>query len=147
MAVRFAIGGTVRHACPGLQSGGYALLLLGVSTLFAPKVVFVVTRINLNFPSTDFEDTRGQLVDEVSVVGNEDDGAGVIRKRVEQHIFRAQVEVIGGFVEQQKVRWMQQQAQQGIATTLASGEHIDFLENIVFGKQETSEKTAQFGLG
>src|ERR1700682_2683323 len=142
MAVRVTIGGDVRHACPGLQSGSQALRLRGVPPLFAPKVVFVITRINLNFPSADFEDTRGQLVDEVAVGGTEDDGASVIGKRVEQHIFRAQVEVIRGFVEQQKVRWMQQQAEQGIAATLASGKAPGFLENIVFGKQETSEKTA-----
>ena len=69
----------------------------------------------------------------------------VFHERVEQHVFGAQVEVVGRFVEQQKICGMQQQAQQRVAAALAAGEHADLLENVVFGKKKTAEQAAQFG--
>ena len=41
---------------------------------------------------------------------------------------------------------MQQQAQQGIAATLAAGEDADLLEHVFVRKQEATEQAAQFGL-
>ena len=67
-------------------------------------------------------------------------------ERFQQDVFGAQVEVVGGFIEQQKIRRMQQHPQQGIAIALAAGEHPDLLEDVVFGEEETSQQAAQFGL-
>ncbi len=81
-----------------------------LATLFAPEIVFVVAGEDFDLAVADFEDARSQLVDEIAVVRDEDDRAGVFHQRVEQHVFGAQVEVVRRFVEQQEVRGMQQQA-------------------------------------
>ena len=55
--------------------------------------------------------------------------------------------MVGGFIEQQEVRRLEQQPGQGIAVALASAEHADGFEDIVGGKQEASQQIAQLGLG
>ncbi len=74
------------------------------------------------------------------------DGSGVLHERLEKNVFSAQVEVIRWFVKQQKVRWMQQQTEQGIAAALASGKHADWLEDVVAREKKASEQAAQFRL-
>src|SRR5580704_11193964 len=118
-----------------------------LAALFAPKIVLVVAGEDFDLAVTDLEDAGGQLVDEVSVVRDEDDCAGVANQGFEQNIFGAQVEVVGGLVEQQKVGRMQQQAQQGVASALAAGKNADLFENVFVGKEKTTEQAAQFGLG
>jgi hypothetical protein len=117
-----------------------------ISSLLAPEIVFVISRIDFYFAVADFEHARGQLVDEIAVVRNEDDRARVLHQRFEQDIFGAQVEVVGGLVEQQEVGGMQQHFQQRVAIALASGEHADALEDIVSRKKKTAEQAAQLGL-
>ena len=113
-----------------------------LAALFAPEIIFVVAGEDFDFAVADFEDAGGQLVDEIAVVRNEDDRAGVLHERVEQHVFGAQVEVVGGLVEQKEIRRMQQQAQQGVAAALAAGEHADLLEHVLVRKQEAPEQAA-----
>ena len=57
---------------------GYRGLEFLRATLFTPHVVFVVAGIDFDLAVAYFEDARGQLVDEISVVRNEDYGAGVL---------------------------------------------------------------------
>ena len=47
-------------------------------TLFAPEIVFVVAGEDFDLAVADFENARGQLVDEIAVVRDEDDRAGSI---------------------------------------------------------------------
>src|SRR5207302_4966840 len=89
----------------------------------------------------------GQSVDEISVVRYEDNGSCVIHERIQQHVVCAQIEVVRGFVEEQKVRRMQQQTKQGIAPALSAREHPDLLKDIVFGEKETAKQAAQLSLG
>ena len=63
---------------------------------------------------------RGQPVDEVAIVRDKDHRAAVARKRVEQHIFGAHVQVVGWLVEQQKVGRRDQNARQRVAVALAA---------------------------
>src|SRR5579862_277351 len=117
-----------------------------LAALLAPEIIFVVARKDLDLAGADFENARGQVIDEVAIVRNKDDGAGIFHQRVQQNIFCPQVKMVRGLVKQQEVRRMQQQAQQGIASTLTAGENADLLEDIVFGKQETSQQAAKLGL-
>ena len=114
--------------------------------MLAPEVVFVISGIDFHFAVADFEDARGQLVDEIAVVGDKDDRAGVLHQRFEQDVFGAQVEVVGGLVEQQEVGGVQQHFQQRVTIALASGEDADTLKDIVSREKETAEQAAQFGL-
>ena len=54
--------------------------------------------------AVEFEDPAGDLIEEVAVVGDDDDGARVVDERLLHPVDRLGVEVVGGFVEQQQVR-------------------------------------------
>ena len=112
----------------------------------APQVILVVAGENIHFAAADFKHPRGQLIDEVAVVGDKHHRAGIFLERFQQDVFGAQVEVVGGFVEQQEIGGVQQHARQGIAIAFAAGKHADALEDIVFGKQEAPQQAAQFSL-
>src|ERR1700685_4029108 len=116
-----------------------------LAALLAPEIVFVISGEDFDFAVADFEDARGQLIDEVTVVRDEDDRACVFDERIEQHVFGAQVEMVRRFVEQQEVRRMQQQAQQRVASALSAGEYADLLEDVFVGKEKTAEQAAQYG--
>src|SRR5258708_31277773 len=106
------------------------LILFCTPALLAPQIVFVVAGIDFNLSFANFEDARRQLVDEVAVMGNEHYRAGVLHEGIEQHIFGAELEVVSGFVEQQEVRRMQEQAQPRVAAAPPAGAPSDFLEDI-----------------
>ena len=46
----------------------------------------------------DLEDTRGQLVDEITVMGDEYQGADVIAQGFQQDVLGAHVQVVGRLV-------------------------------------------------
>ena len=77
-----------------------------VPALLAPEIVFIVTGKDFDFAVADFEDPRGQIIDEIAVVRDKHDRSGVFHERAEQDVFGAQVEMVGGFVEQQEIRGM-----------------------------------------
>src|SRR5579871_654102 len=109
-----------------------------LAAFLSPQVIFVVAGEDFYFPAPDFEDARRQLVNEIAVVRNEHHRSRVFHQRIQQNIFRAHVEVIRGLVKEEKIRRLQQQAEQGIAAALAAGEHADFLENIILRKEKAS---------
>src|SRR5207249_7738461 len=55
-------------------------------------------------------------------------------------------EVVGGLVEQQEIRGMQQHLEKRIAVALAAREYADALEDVVTREQKTAEQAAQLGL-
>src|SRR5262249_3158631 len=95
----------------------------------------------------DLEDPRRELVDEVAIVRDEYDGPGVGGQCLEQHVFGSHIEVVRGFVEQKKVGRMHQETKQSVAAAFTAGKHADALEDIISLEQETTQQTAQFGLG
>src|SRR5208283_525591 len=114
--------------------------------LLPPQKVLIVAGENFDLAVANFKHARGQLVDEIPIVGNENHRAGVRHERIQQDVFGPQVEMVGRLVEQQKVRRMQQQPQQGIAPAFAARKNSSLLEYVVFGKKKTSQQAAQFGL-
>jgi hypothetical protein len=75
--------------------------------------------------AVDLGDPFGDVVEEVPIVRDRDDRAGVgLEVLLEpQHGFR--VEVVRRLVEEQQVRLLQQQLAQGHAAALTAGEHRD----------------------
>src|SRR5580700_3481955 len=114
--------------------------------LLPPEIVFVVSRIDFYLPVSDFKDSRSELVDEIAVVRNKHHRAGVFHQGFEQDVFGAQVKMVGGLIEQQKVGWMQQHFEKSVAIALASGEYADAFEDIVSGKKKTAEQATQLRL-
>src|ERR1700678_162846 len=79
-------------------------------------------------------------------MGAKDGCPRVFHERLQQNVFGAEIEVVGGFVKQQKICGVQQQTKQSVASALAAGEHSNFLENVIFREEKTSEQAAEFGL-
>src|SRR5208337_1650574 len=115
--------------------------------LLTPQVIFVVAREGIHFAAADLEHPRGQLVDEVAVVGDEHDRAGILRQRFQQYVLGAQVEVVGRFIEEEEIGGAQQHSRQRVAIALAARKYADALENIICAEQEAAQKTAQLRLG
>ncbi len=73
-------------------------------------------------PRSTSQDPLGDVVQEVPVVGDGDDGAGVLREVLLQPLHGLGVQVVGGLVEQQQVGGLQQQLAQRDAAALTTGE-------------------------
>jgi hypothetical protein len=75
--------------------------------------------------AVEFQNPLGGVVEEVAVVGDGDHGAGEAHQELFQPFHRFGVEVVGGLVQQQHVRLLQQQLAQRDAALLAAGELAD----------------------
>ena len=85
----------------------------------------VVALVGVALAAVDLEDPLGDVVEEVPVMGDGDDGAGVLLQVLLQPLHALGVEVVGGLVEQQQVGLLQQQLAQRHAALLAAGEDGD----------------------
>src|SRR5258706_1143367 len=115
----------------------------GLASLFLPKKILVIAGVIVETAALDLKNARREFVDEVAVVRNENDRSAELLQRFKQHILGLQVEVIGGFIEQQEIRRLQQHARHRVAVTFAAGKHADALEHIVIRKKKAAEQCAQ----
>jgi len=74
------------------------------------------------FATVEFEDPAGHMVEEVTVVGDGDDGALVLLQVALQPLDALGIEVVGRLVEEQDVRLLKQQTAEGHTTAFASRE-------------------------
>ena len=82
----------------------------------------VVALVRVGAAAVELEDPLGHVVQEVPVVGDRDDRAGVLRQVLLQPQHALGVEVVGGLVEQQQVGLLQQQLAQRDPAALTTGE-------------------------
>ena len=75
--------------------------------------------------AVDLADPLGDVVEEVPVVGDREDGTGVRGEVLLEPQHGLGVQVVGGLVEQQQVRLLEQQLAQRHTAALATGEHGD----------------------
>ena len=99
----------------GLLLATQALLLL-----FEPRRVVALERDAL--AAIELEDPARDVVEEVAVVRDGDDGAGILRQRPLEPRHRFGVEVVRRLVEQQQVGLRQQQPAQRDSAALAAGQ-------------------------
>ena len=78
------ISGRLRCGFNFFQLPADRFILLGAPALFTPEIIFIVAGIDFDFAVSDFENARSQLVDEVTVVRDEDDRARVFHQRIQQ---------------------------------------------------------------
>uniref|UniRef100_A0A6J7PBT6 Unannotated protein n=1 Tax=freshwater metagenome TaxID=449393 RepID=A0A6J7PBT6_9ZZZZ len=109
-------------ALQGALTGRLLLLLLGESGALLLEPARVVALEREATAAVEFEDPLGHVVEEVAVVGDGDDGAGVVLQEALQPVDALGVEVVGGLVEQEQIRAGEQQATQGNPASLATGE-------------------------
>lgn len=99
------------------------LLPLDLETgLLGLQVLGVVALVTVQAAAVDLADPLGDVVEEVPVVGDGDDGAGVLREVLLQPLHGLGVQVVGGLVEEQQVGGLQQQLAQRDAAALTTGE-------------------------
>jgi hypothetical protein len=98
------------------------LLLAG---LLLGHVLAVVARVTVEAAVFQFQDRTGYGVEEVAVVGDDEDGA--LRPLYEglQPLYSLQVEVVGRLVKQDQVGLLEEQAGKGDAALLAARERAD----------------------
>lgn len=99
------------------------LLALDLETgLLALQVRGVVALVADRSAAVELQDPARDVVEEVPVVGDRDDGAGVLREVLLQPLHGLGVQVVGGLVEQQQVGGFEQQLAQRDAATLTTGQ-------------------------
>ncbi len=77
------------------------------------------------WPAVELEDPAGDVVEEVAIVGDGDDGARILLEEALEPGHRLGVEMVGRLVEQQHVGLLQQEPAQRDAAPLAAGELRD----------------------
>lgn len=82
-------------------------------------------------------------VEKVSVVRNDEEGAGVVDECFLQDVLRLHVEVVGGLVENEEVGGADEHANKGDAGTFATTQDADFFEDIVPSEEEAAEDIAR----
>ena len=108
----------------------------------APEELGVRAREHDRLPVAHLDDFRREPLDEIPIVGDEDERAAVIGEGVEQDVLRVEIQVIGRLVEQQRVRRAEQHARDGQPRSLAARQHAGPFVHIVAGEQEAAEDVA-----
>ena len=127
---RLALGlaGLRRHADPlqlafeGATAGDVRPLLAGEAFLLLLQPRAVVARERDAAAAIELEDPLGDVVEEVAVVGDRHDRAGVVLQELLEPVDALGVEVVGRLVEQQQVGAAEQQPAQRDAAPLAAGQ-------------------------
>ncbi len=105
-----------------LAVGVLGLLLLLVALVLLLQPGGVVALPGDAVAAVQFQDPAGDVVEEVAVMGDGDDGAGEVVEELLQPGHRFGVQMVGRLVEQDHVRLGQQQAAQRDAAALAAGQ-------------------------
>ncbi len=94
----------------------------------------------------ELHDPVGDLVDEVAVVADQDDRAGVVGQEALQPLHAGEVEVVGRLVEQQHVGVLEQEAGERDAHHPAARELTDVALDVAIGEAEAGEDPSGLGL-
>jgi hypothetical protein len=73
----------------------------------------------------ELENPAGDVVEEVAIVGDDQNGAGIVAQMAFQPMHALGVEMVGRFVEQQQLRPVEQQLAERDAAALAAGQIVD----------------------
>ena len=118
-----------RHADPlqlplqGLLAPLVGLLLLGHAPLLLLQPAGVVALPGDALAPVQLQDPARHVVQEVAVVGDGDDGAGVVLQVLLQPGHGLGIQVVGGFVQQQDVGLLQEQTAERHAPAFTAGQH------------------------
>src|SRR5207248_1273354 len=110
--------------------------------ILVPEKLCVRSRVDEDSAVSHLDDLRRQALDEVPIMRHENQRSAVVDERVEQDFLRVEVEVVGGLVEEQRVRGAEKHPGDGESRALAARQHADFLVDVVAGKQKAAEDVA-----
>ena len=109
----------------GLAPPGYGFLFLFQARLLLFQPRRVVPLEGNALTPVEFQDPAGDVVQKIAVVGYGDDRARIALEVLLQPLHRLRIQVIGRLVQQQDVRFLDQQPAQRHAPALAPREHVD----------------------
>ena len=101
----------------------------------------------LNLSLFDVPDSSSDLIDQVVIVGYQEQRAWIPLQRDVQSIDGFQVKMIRGFVQDEEVRFLQHELTENQPGSLAAGKRLGTLERVLAAEQHLAEQTAQLFLG
>ena len=107
-------------------------------------VVIVIAYIACELFILQLDDSCGRLVDEVSVVGYIQDGAGVVPYCILQYLFGCDVQVVGRLVEDQEIRFREHQFCERYTSAFPTAQRTDLFEDIITGKKKCCKHIPDF---
>ena len=115
--------------CGGSQIGFLLRLLLF-------QIIIVVSNIINQCSHRQIENPGRSFVDEISVMGDVENGSGVMNQRVFQNLLRGDIQMVGRLIEDQEVRLREHQLRQGNTPAFAAAQIADALKDIVAGEEK-----------
>ena len=125
-----------------LRAAGEDRLLLGARG----DVLIVVARVAAHALELEADDARNLLVQEVAIVGDQDEAAAPLLEELAEPRDRRHVEVVGRLVEQQHVGALEQEACEHAAHLPAAGELLEVAVLVTGRKAEAGEDRERFVL-
>ena len=122
--------------------GGEVLLFAG---RFFDDVLVVVTAVAVKFGLRNFDNGADQLIEKFAVVGDHENGSGVISQIFLKPDEGFEVEMVGGFVEEKKIGFLDEEASEMGAHNPAPAEGAGFAIEIGVAKSKAAEDL--FGAG
>lgn len=130
--------GRVRFGCRGGFSRRLRVFLIG----FLDVVGEIPGELAGVLAGSEFQGLSDDGIEEVPVVGNDEESTGVVDERLLQDVLRLHVEVVGGFVEDQEVGRAHQHTDEGDTGSFSATEDADLFKNVVTFKKEAAENIA-----
>ena len=93
------------------------------------------------------DDVIDHRIEEVAVVGNQQQGAGVALEPVLEPEDRIEIQVVGRFIQQQQVGRAHQRLGEVETHAPATGEAADRQRHLLVGKAQSGEQLARAGVG
>ena len=87
----------------------------------------------------------GEALEEVAVVGDDDEGTRILEEGILEDVLGVHVEVVGRLVEDEEVGGCEQQLGQCEAGFFAAGEHLDLLLAVLAVEEEGAKDVAYLG--
>lgn len=134
-----------------LEGGDFLLLIfesgkvLGFAGGFFENIFVVVTAVPVEFGLGDFNNGANELIKELAVVGNHENGARVVAEIFLKPDEGLEVEVIGGFVEEEKIGFLDEEASEMGAHDPAPTEGFGLAMKVSVAKSEAAQNL--FGAG
>jgi hypothetical protein len=100
-----------------------AFLREALSLLLQPGGIIAFVRNAA--PAIEFENPAGDIVEKIAVMGDDQNCAGISAQMALEPGHRFRIEMVGWFVEKQKVRLLEKQSAERDAAALAAGEFCD----------------------
>ena len=106
----------------------------------APLQVAVVAQLHGDRSILDHPELGGDGIDEIAVVGDEEDGAFEILQRILEHFLSRNVEMIRRLVEQQQAGVVEHQFGQSHPALLAAAQGPNRFEGIIAAEEQAAEE-------